>query len=226
MRQVTKQIRDAYLERRTLRVGNTYTDGNAVWLHGNKIVERRNGETWITNAGWFSGTTKERLNAFFGVYIIQRQGVWFLNGAEWDGSWCNVTNNVLDEEAFDGELLRQILIEVEREAQERIARRNEFANGVDFELSDTFDQNFNQVNNIAEDVEIDVTSEWSKEGYIKPIHSVYHTNDKTTISEVVRKLKLAGINYKEVETDTAGTYKPNYFVVVNPNDIQLALQTL
>ena len=205
MRQVTQKIRDAFNEGRTLRVGNTYTDGQAIWLHGNKIAERRNGATWVTASGWFSNTTKERLNGIYGVHIIQHRGAWFLNGAEWDGSWHRVTNETLAIESFEEAV---------------------YVNGHEFELASVFDQNFNQVNNIPEEVEIDVTSEWNRAGYIKPIYSVYHTNDKTTISSVVSKLKLAGIKYKQVETDTAGTYKPNYFVVVNPNDIQLALETL
>lgn len=61
-------------------------------LHGNHIAKRTVGsnDIQITNAGWFSTTTKERLNGLPGVSVCQRKGVWFLNGKEWDGSWITV----------------------------------------------------------------------------------------------------------------------------------------
>lgn len=57
-------------------------------LHGNEIAYRYNDPErtlTITNAGWFSNTTKERLNSIPGVSISQKKGVWYLNGNEWDG---------------------------------------------------------------------------------------------------------------------------------------------
>lgn len=71
-------------------MSNTHTDGTALFLHGNKIAEWRGGELWITNAGWSSNTTKERLNGLPGVRIFQKAGQWFLNEAKWDGSWVKV----------------------------------------------------------------------------------------------------------------------------------------
>ena len=44
----------------------------------------------ITNAGWKSNTTKERLNALPNVHIVQIKGNWFLNGAEWNGNLIDV----------------------------------------------------------------------------------------------------------------------------------------
>jgi hypothetical protein len=90
MRQVTLNVLTAFLSGRTLKAGNTKTDGQSVWLHGNKIIERRDDGIWITNAGWNSATTKERLNGLQGVNIRQRNGVWFLNGIPWNGDWVNV----------------------------------------------------------------------------------------------------------------------------------------
>lgn len=59
-------------------------------LHGNTIavrhVNKRTEKLQITNCGWESNTTKERLNALPGVSINQRNFVWYLNGEEWDGS--------------------------------------------------------------------------------------------------------------------------------------------
>jgi hypothetical protein len=55
-------------------------------LHGNKIAARlEDGRMWISNAGWDTPTTKERLNGLPGVNIIQRNWNWILNGMQWDG---------------------------------------------------------------------------------------------------------------------------------------------
>jgi hypothetical protein len=44
----------------------------------------------ITNAGWDSNTTKERLNGLPNVNINQKNFVWYLNGEEWNGSWKQI----------------------------------------------------------------------------------------------------------------------------------------
>ena len=55
-------------------------------LHGNKIAARLDdGRMWISNAGWKSNTTKERLNGLPGVRVHQKDWGWFLNGMAWDG---------------------------------------------------------------------------------------------------------------------------------------------
>lgn len=46
---------------------------------------RRTDNIIITNAGWFSNTTKERLSALPGVHISQKKGEWYLNDELWDG---------------------------------------------------------------------------------------------------------------------------------------------
>ena len=45
----------------------------------------------ITNCGWFTNTTKERLNALKGVNIIQKNFVWYLNGKKWKGELTEIT---------------------------------------------------------------------------------------------------------------------------------------
>jgi hypothetical protein len=56
-------------------------------LHGNKIAAlESDGKMWVSNAGWKSNTTKERLNGLPGVNIYQRNWVWYLNGIQWDGN--------------------------------------------------------------------------------------------------------------------------------------------
>jgi len=89
MRKTTKTIHAAFQDQRPCRVGNTHTDGNAVYLHGNKIVERRADGIYVSNAGWSSSTTKERLNAFCSV--VQRNFSWFINGQPYDGGWVRVS---------------------------------------------------------------------------------------------------------------------------------------
>lgn len=62
-------------------------------LHGNEIAYSYNDPERtlsITNAGWFTNTTKERLNALDDVYLVQKRGLWFLNGVEWDGNLINI----------------------------------------------------------------------------------------------------------------------------------------
>ena len=44
----------------------------------------------ITNCGWATNTTKERLNGLKNVNIQQTKGIWFLNGKEWDGELIDV----------------------------------------------------------------------------------------------------------------------------------------
>ena len=62
-------------------------------LHGNAIAYRYNDPNKtlsITNCGWKTNTTKERLNGIDGVSIVQKKGVWYLNGEEWDGKLIDV----------------------------------------------------------------------------------------------------------------------------------------
>ena len=56
-------------------------------LHFNTIaVLTKNGELYISNCGWQSDTTKERLNGLPNVSIYQRNFQWYLNDEPWNGS--------------------------------------------------------------------------------------------------------------------------------------------
>lgn len=44
----------------------------------------------ITNCGYFTNVTKERLNGLEGVFIRQKQGDWYLNGFKWDGKLITI----------------------------------------------------------------------------------------------------------------------------------------
>ena len=62
-------------------------------LHGNRIAFRYNDPERtlsISNCGWFSNTTKERLNAIPGVSINQKNWEWYLNGEKWSGNLIDV----------------------------------------------------------------------------------------------------------------------------------------
>lgn len=90
MRQIIRNAVAALIGGYDYKSGNTQVRDNALYLHGNKIAELRNGELWITNAGWNTNTTKERLNGLPNVHIQQRDYVWYLNGYAWDGRWIKV----------------------------------------------------------------------------------------------------------------------------------------
>tara|TARA_R100000687_G_scaffold70018_1_gene59544 strand:- start:539 stop:895 length:357 start_codon:yes stop_codon:yes gene_type:complete len=77
MRQVSKQIAEAFYEGKPKTIGNSHTDGNQVFLHGNRIAWKvDNDKLAITLAGWPTVTTRERLNTIlfefgFNYYLQQ-----------------------------------------------------------------------------------------------------------------------------------------------------------
>lgn len=82
--------------RKTFSKGNmsVTTDGETfrLKLHGNTIATIDElGVLSVSNAGWRSNTTKERLNGLPNVRVHQRNYNWFLNGVEWDGSWKRIS---------------------------------------------------------------------------------------------------------------------------------------
>jgi len=114
MDQVNKKARDALLHKPasiadlfSLSKSQRISKNTLVWvdpmvgcnvlcLHDNIIAQfhwSHDEEYLIINhAGWPTVTTKSRLNALPGVDIVQRRGVWYLNGEEWDGDWIIVNH--------------------------------------------------------------------------------------------------------------------------------------
>lgn len=91
MRKITKEIVAAFMNHETKRIGNSGTNGTVLFLHDNAIAKwDEEGRLWVTNAGWNSSTTKERLNGLPGVRVNVRQGQLYLNDQPWDGSWTEV----------------------------------------------------------------------------------------------------------------------------------------
>lgn len=86
MRNITREAMEAFCEGRRFKKSNMEVTGDSMYLHGNKIAWwDRNNQLWISNCGWWSNTTKERLNALPNVNIVQRKHLWYLNGERWDG---------------------------------------------------------------------------------------------------------------------------------------------
>ena len=95
MRKITTAICSAFENGQALTMGNTHTDGQTLWLHGNGIARKRMAGQevdglYITLAGWNTNTTRERLNGLDGVKVNTKQGQAYLNGKEWDGEWAKI----------------------------------------------------------------------------------------------------------------------------------------
>lgn len=184
MRKITAEITRAFEGRYALKIDNSRTDGQSLWLFDNRIAEWRGDGLWISNAGWQSKTTKERLNGLSRVSISQRSGTWYLNDREWDGSWVNVSN----------------------------WNRGEVAQA--------------EAEQVANEPVFDTTSEWVEEGYSRPVYAIYYTLVEVNLESVEALLNEAGIPTKRMESDTAGAYRPNYFIVVRPVDVAEASSVL
>jgi hypothetical protein len=97
MRKVTKLAVSAFLNATAVRIGNTHVEVKPnvtiLFLHNNPIAYKYNDPEKtlsITNCGWFSNTTKERLNGIPGISISQKQGNWYLNGKAWSGNLIDI----------------------------------------------------------------------------------------------------------------------------------------
>ncbi len=81
MRKVTQLIKKAFDNGTSLKVGNTRTDGQTVWLHGNAIVKRdADGLVRWSLAGWNTPTTRERVNGIVNAGVFQFKFEPVLNG--------------------------------------------------------------------------------------------------------------------------------------------------
>lgn len=102
MRKITQNTINAFLNDDQIKIDNTQVIVNAnfgdprteLYLFDNLIAQKRIGSKTIqiTNAGWKSKTTKERLNALPNVRIQQKQKEWYLNGIKWDGEFTTIQN--------------------------------------------------------------------------------------------------------------------------------------
>jgi hypothetical protein len=63
MTQTAEIIREAFVQGRGKTYSNTNTDGESIWLFGNKIAKKVDGHTLVTFAGWPTRTTMDRIDA-------------------------------------------------------------------------------------------------------------------------------------------------------------------
>lgn len=101
MRKITRESVDAFMNAKKFKKANMEVEVlpnvTILKLHGNEIAYRYNNPERtlsITNAGWQTNTTKERLNGIPNVSIHQKNFVWYLNDVEWNGSLIDVSVNV------------------------------------------------------------------------------------------------------------------------------------
>ena len=97
MRQITNDSINAFMNARKFNRQNMSVEVlpnvTILKLHNNAIAYKYNDPKKtlsITNCGWFSNTTKERLNGLPNVNICQKNFEWFLNGKKWDGNLINI----------------------------------------------------------------------------------------------------------------------------------------
>lgn len=101
MRKIDELVRECFMFNEPLNKSNTKVCCDdfttELYLHGHLIASKNprvKDSLKITNCGYFTNTTKSRLNAIPGVNIYQEKGVWYLNGDAWDGNWINIKQNV------------------------------------------------------------------------------------------------------------------------------------
>jgi hypothetical protein len=97
MRQITKESINAFLNAKKFNKQNMAVEVlpnvTVLKLHGNEIAYLYNDPNKtlsISNCGWFTPTTKERLNALPNVHIQQKNYIWYLNGKEWNGDLIDI----------------------------------------------------------------------------------------------------------------------------------------
>ena len=97
MKKITKECVNAFLNAEKFQKSNMIIEVlpnvTIMKLHGNSIAYLYNDPNRtlsITNCGWFSNTTKERLNALPNVRIYQKNWEWYLNGNKWDGKLIDI----------------------------------------------------------------------------------------------------------------------------------------
>lgn len=97
MRSITQDSVQAFMNAARFKKSNMQVDVldnvTILRLHGNAIAYLYNDPERtlsITNCGWFSNTTKERLNGIPGVSVKQKNFDWYLNDVKWDGNLVDV----------------------------------------------------------------------------------------------------------------------------------------
>jgi hypothetical protein len=97
MRNITQKAVNALLNAQKFKLSNTEVkvlENVSILLYQNNPIAYLYNDPErtlsIQNCGWFSNTTKERLNGLPNVKISQKNFVWFLNGKEWNGNLIDI----------------------------------------------------------------------------------------------------------------------------------------
>ncbi len=97
MNKISEEAAEKFMNAEPFHKSNTevkvLSNVTVMLLFGNEIAYRYNDPEKtlsITNAGWKTATTKERLNAIPNISIKQVKGKWYLNGNEWDGKLIDI----------------------------------------------------------------------------------------------------------------------------------------
>ena len=81
MRKIDEKTSEYFLNDKNFSLGNTKVKDKAVYLHGNKIIEKINSDMVFDTCGHRTPTTKSRMNSVlkqFGFSIYQKNHDWFL----------------------------------------------------------------------------------------------------------------------------------------------------
>jgi CO dehydrogenase nickel-insertion accessory protein CooC1 len=106
MRKVSREVITAFLNGQSKKNSNTSTDGNTLYLFGNKIAEKINDLICVYDGGHRSVTTKERLDSLIslmeedGTYLIYVDRIFQKNY-----DWYFTYNNSNSENRFFNELV-------------------------------------------------------------------------------------------------------------------------
>jgi hypothetical protein len=95
MRKITQDAVGKFLSKETFSKSNMKVEESyGIWklkLHNNTIATIDElGVLSVSNAGWASNTTRERLNGLPNVHVKQKNWNWYLNGKEWNGEWTRI----------------------------------------------------------------------------------------------------------------------------------------
>jgi hypothetical protein len=95
MREITRKAYNTFNNKKHFTLANTkvriFNGSPHLYLHDNLIVKEVDGDIYISNGGWNSNTTRERLNPF--VKKIRKQGDNLIINEKlnWDGEWLNIS---------------------------------------------------------------------------------------------------------------------------------------
>lgn len=98
---------DSFLENRKKKISNTETDGESLYLFGNRIawkekITEEEYALWISTCNWNTVTTRSRINMLPDVWVRTSKGQLYLyvgdhserdvnKWIKWDGNAINVT---------------------------------------------------------------------------------------------------------------------------------------